>query len=283
MDALASWSVPREVSGEETGAPGGRRPCWRLFERYAGRKMPCASERAPGCEPGVEWFRACDKDRTSKEHLDSCPGTERQRTRPLKILVCGAFATGKSTLCRSVASRVSAAGRDTVYLHEVSRRCPLPLNEAQTPLASAWLMGEQVRCEAYAGSQAVDLILCDRGVPDILSHTVVLRNLGEPEDELRRALVEMGRAWAATYALAFWARLDPCRDIADDGVRIQSKEYQALLEHSIEEAFRLIGMAPVELPSEDGERVDMVCSYLQKCGIPLLRAEGRIKPNKGPG
>jgi len=55
-------------------------------------------------------------------------------------------------------------------LPDVARESPAPLNENQTDEASIWLASVQISREIAAGFRESDVLLCDRGVPDILAH-----------------------------------------------------------------------------------------------------------------
>jgi hypothetical protein len=170
-----------------------------------------------------------------------------------KVLISGAFATGKSTLCRLLVKRVSDAGISAATVGEIPRRCPFALNREQTPLASAWLIGEQIRSEVEASVGTHRLLVCDRGLPDIVSHSIGLE-LDERNRQLNDVLIAIARTWSKTYDLVFWATVDPDRPIEDDGARVVDKQYQLLLEERIGSAFHSLSLHPLRLPREIEDR-----------------------------
>lgn len=178
------------------------------------------------------------------------------RTSAYKILISGAFGTGKSTLVKLAVAALRQAGVPTSVLGETPRRCPFALNHEQTTLASAWLIGEQMRAEVEASIKAGGILICDRGIPDILSHTTPIQS-EEPQAPLK-VIEEISASWATTYDLVFWAKLDPDLPIEPDNLRLSDKEYQALLEGHIEKAFVTLGLKPVVLPRSDSDRVTVV-------------------------
>ncbi len=147
---------------------------------------------------------------------------------------------------------------------ETARRCPLPLNKKQTPLASSWLLGEQISREAEAIAKNPRFVLCDRAVPDIISHTTVLESFDEAQRDIYDAVIGMGGRWIRTYECIFWARLDPGRPVEPDGYRIADKEYQILLERSLSEVFKRYDAKPIALPQETQDRLGHVIAYLEQ-------------------
>ena len=173
----------------------------------------------------------------------------------VKILVTGAYATGKTTLCRLLLARAEAEGIPMAFVTEIPRRCPFALNKDQTTLTSSWLVAEQVRTEIEEGVKS-GVLLCDRGIPDILSHTIVLDLTARRDQHLWEGLLAFGEKWCNTYDAILWARVDPNRQIECDGVRLGEREYQIKLERAIERVFGLLGIEPAELPQETPERVE---------------------------
>jgi GTPase SAR1 family protein len=190
------------------------------------------------------------------------------RSRAAKILVTGAYGTGKSTLVRHLVRELSQSGTSVARVDEVPRRCPYALNRDQTPLASAWLIGEQIRCEVEAATADVDVVICDRGMPDFISHTTPLRPQGEQDVFLIASVIDVARAWSRTYQLAFWASIDPGRPIEADGMRVVDRDYQQMLEREIVRTYGALGVRVRELPRELNDRVrfavDAVRDILQR-------------------
>jgi len=145
----------------------------------------------------------------------------------VKVIVTGAFSTGKTTLVNALVPALSGRGLSVVLLDDVSRSCPFPLNEGQTDEASAWLATTQVSREIDAAAAAPDVIMCDRGVPDILAHQEDLRASG------RGGLLETMRPflerWCGTYAVVLASRVDPAIPPEEDELRLADPAYRERL------------------------------------------------------
>lgn len=83
----------------------------------------------------------------------------------LKLGFIGTHGVGKTTLCYGLAARLKA--RDVVLdiVHEVARRCPLPINEATSVAAQSWILHTQIADELVAAARH-PVVLCDRSVLD---------------------------------------------------------------------------------------------------------------------
>ncbi len=171
-----------------------------------------------------------------------------------KLLITGAFSTGKTTLVRALAASFVGERAAPCVLDDVARSCPFPLNEDQTWEASCWLVTEQIRreIEAYAG--APSLVICDRGIPDILSHhkLVAPRDVLPPLDE---ALVALCREWVSTYEFVLVSRIDERIAISVDEVRTPDPKYRRRLQDHLIEILRELRVDFVELPFALTDRV----------------------------
>lgn len=85
--------------------------------------------------------------------------------RPFKLALVGSHGVGKTTLCFGLAARLKARNLSLEVVHEVARRCPLPINEETSLEAQAWILHTQIAEELYAQSR-YPTVLCDRGVID---------------------------------------------------------------------------------------------------------------------
>lgn len=86
-------------------------------------------------------------------------------SQPLKIGFIGTHGVGKTTLCYGLAARLKA--RDVVLdiVHEVARRCPLPINEQTSLAAQSWILHTQISDELIAAARH-PVVICDRSVLD---------------------------------------------------------------------------------------------------------------------
>ncbi|MFP4458385.1 MAG: AAA family ATPase [Candidatus Zixiibacteriota bacterium] len=182
------------------------------------------------------------------------------KTTSKKILISGVFASGKSTLVKKLTNRLVFEGIKVNTVGEIPRRCPFALNQNQTTLASAWLIGEQIKAEVEESIGNYDLLICDRAIPDIFSHSIVLKR--EEKQATLSTIISLAKAWSNTYDLVFWAKADPNLPIETDGVRVPDKKYQFFLEKNIEKAFAMIGISPKLLPQKTEDRIEYVCSKI---------------------
>ncbi|HRC86348.1 MAG TPA: AAA family ATPase [Thermoanaerobaculia bacterium] len=112
---------------------------------------------------------------------------------PFKIAFIGSHGVGKTTLCYGLAARLKARDVSCEVVHEVARRCPLPINRDTTYAAQAWILHTQIAEELVAGAR-YPVVLCDRSA---LDNFVYLLLAAEREPALER-LVD---AWMPTYSL----------------------------------------------------------------------------------
>lgn len=108
-----------------------------------------------------------------------------------KIGFIGTHGVGKTTLCYGLAARLKA--RDVVLdiVHEVARRCPLPINESTNAAAQSWILHTQISDELVAAARH-PVVICDRSVLD--NYVYLLLAHGRPP-----ALEELVRVWLSTY------------------------------------------------------------------------------------
>lgn len=184
-----------------------------------------------------------------------------------KILITGAFATGKSTLCEMLEKEFRLLGLSSSLLSGVPRNSPFALNKKQTHLASSWLVGEQIRLEVFHSTKAKNILICDRGIPDIISHTIILKT-DKRDEKLFKILLKIAKEWSKTYDLIFWAKLNLKFAIPKDGIRIPKKKYQIELEDSIKKTFRLLDIDYIEMPSDTVERKKFVIEKVKKIICP---------------
>jgi nicotinamide riboside kinase len=149
----------------------------------------------------------------------------------LKVIVTGAYSTGKTTFVRSLERSLKATGKTFAVLDEVSRICPFPLNREQTGQSNIWLATTQISRELHAASTGTDIILCDRGIPDILAHMFERNSSADP------MLLELTRfleSWCGTYDLFLATTIDPEIAPIPDGIREPDPAYREKLHRAAE-------------------------------------------------
>ena len=82
-----------------------------------------------------------------------------------KIAFIGSHGVGKTTLCYGLAARLKKRDVSLDVVHEVARRCPLPINEDTGVAAQSWILHTQLGEELVAGDRH-PVVICDRSVLD---------------------------------------------------------------------------------------------------------------------
>lgn len=162
-------------------------------------------------------------------------------SRRLKIAFIGSHGVGKTTLCYGLAARLKA--RDVVLevVHEVARRCPLPINQSTSVAAQSWIFHTQIAEELVAESHH-EVVICDRSV---LDNYVYLLVAAGPRSYLEPLVDE----WMATYDLLLHV---PVLDQPSaDGVRATDPAFQLAIEERLLEEIERRGLAIELLDSED--------------------------------
>lgn len=146
----------------------------------------------------------------------------------LKVLVTGAYSTGKSTLVESLASNFRERCSVAV-VPDIARQCPFKLNRAQDEKGTLWLLTRQISNELEFSINCPDVLLCDRGIPDILAHLEEARTRGAAgvyPGLLKPFLIE----WCRTYKLVFVSKIDSRLPTVRDAIRIPDQEFRAQME-----------------------------------------------------
>ena len=146
----------------------------------------------------------------------------------IKVIVTGAYSTGKSNLVDALAASMRQDGLSIIQIPDASRTCPLPLNQAQTEATSLWLITTQVSREIEASSGPQSVMLCDRGVPDVLAHDEE-RSLGTKMTWLTH-LREFSERWIETYDVILFSHVDKSILIEPDGLRSCDEAYRDRLD-----------------------------------------------------
>jgi hypothetical protein len=83
----------------------------------------------------------------------------------MKIAFIGSHGVGKTTLCYGLAARLKARDVAVEVVHEVARRCPLPINQETSVAAQSWILHSQI-AEELAAQARYPVVVCDRSVLD---------------------------------------------------------------------------------------------------------------------
>jgi nicotinamide riboside kinase len=161
-----------------------------------------------------------------------------------KLAFIGSHGVGKTTLAFGLAARLKARDVSLDVVHEVARRCPLPINETTSVAAQSWILHTQIAEEVVAGSR-YPVVLCDRSVLDNYVYMVLAAGEREPFETL------VGH-WIETYQLLVHVpiagRLQP------DGIRAADPAFQRLVEERLDRELERRALGPLRLDpgSRDG-------------------------------
>jgi nicotinamide riboside kinase len=138
----------------------------------------------------------------------------------MKIAFIGSHGVGKTTLCYGLAARLKARDVGVEVVHEVARRCPLPINEETSVAAQSWILHSQIADELVAQAR-YPVVVCDRSVLD--NYVYLLLAAGpQPGPE---SLVAW---WIATYDLLVHVPI--VAGPRPDGIRASDPSFQRAVE-----------------------------------------------------
>jgi nicotinamide riboside kinase len=164
-------------------------------------------------------------------------------TRNLKVAFIGSHGVGKTTLCYGLASRLKA--RDVVLevVHEVARKCPLPINEETGVASESWILHTQIAEEVVA-SHRYPVVVCDRSA---LDNYVYLLLASGPQEGLD-SLVDY---WMRTYDLL--VHVPVVADPSADGFRTVDPEFQRAVDERLAREIADRGLRSVQLDPDRRE------------------------------
>jgi GTPase SAR1 family protein len=167
----------------------------------------------------------------------------------LKIAFIGSHGVGKTTLCYGLAARLKVRDVAIEVVHEVARRCPLPINEETSLAAQSWILHTQIAEEVVAQSR-YPVVICDRSVLD--NYVYLLLAAGRQAG--LEALVDH---WLESYDLLVEV---PIVDAPNpDGIRSSSPSFQRAVEDRLEAELKVRNVALLRLdPHGRGAWLDAV-------------------------
>ncbi len=137
-----------------------------------------------------------------------------------KVAFVGSHGVGKTTLCYGLAARLKRRDLAVEVVHEVARRCPLPINQQTSVAAQSWILHTQVSEELVAASR-YPVVLCDRS---LLDNYVYLLLAAGRQPQLEPLLA----AWMPGYALLVHVPLVELP--SPDGIRAADPAFQRAVE-----------------------------------------------------
>jgi nicotinamide riboside kinase len=140
-----------------------------------------------------------------------------------KIAFIGTHGVGKTTLCYGLAARLKRRDVAVEVVHEVARRCPLPINEETSVAAQSWILHSQIAEELVAQAR-YPVVVCDRSVLD--NYVYLLLAAGRQEGA--ETLV---RFWIQSYDLLVHVPL--IEQPSPDGIRSPDPGFQRAVEDRV--------------------------------------------------
>lgn len=182
-----------------------------------------------------------------------------------KIAFIGSHGVGKTTLCYGLAARLKRRDVAVEVVHEVARRCPLPINEETSVAAQSWILHTQIAEEVVAQAR-YPVVICDRSVLD--NYVYLLLAAGRQE-----AMEPLVESWIRGYGLLVHVPI--VEQISPDGIRSSSPGFQLAVEDRLARELADRDIPALHLHSERrAEWLDVVeREVLQKIGptqLPLL-------------
>ena len=158
-----------------------------------------------------------------------------------KIAFIGSHGVGKTTLCYGLAARLKKRDVSLDVVHEVARRCPLPINQETSLAAQSWILHTQVAEELVAESR-YPVVICDRSV---LDNYVYLLLASGPQDGLEPLLAR----WLPTYSLLI--HIPIVDEPAPDGIRATDPSFQRAVDERLLHEVSARGLTVAPLATDD--------------------------------
>ena len=182
-----------------------------------------------------------------------------------KIAFIGTHGVGKTTLCYGLASRLKRRDVSIEVVHEVARRCPLPINEETSVAAQSWILHTQI-AEELAAQARYPVVVCDRSVLD--NYVYLLLAAGRQD-----ALEMLMESWIRTYDILVHVPI--VEQPSPDGIRSPDPSFQRAVDERLLRELQDRGLGAIHLdPERRSEWLDAVEQEawlrLRPAQLPLL-------------
>jgi nicotinamide riboside kinase len=182
-----------------------------------------------------------------------------------KVALIGSHGVGKTTLCFGLAARLKERDVSLDVVHEVARRCPLPINEETGVASESWILHTQIAEELIAQAR-YPVVVCDRSA---LDNYVYLLLAAGPQPGLEGLV----NSWMAGYDLLVHVPIVEAPQ--SDGVRAEDPAFQRAVDERLERELASRGLAAQRLdPRARSGWLDVVeaavCARLQPPQLRLL-------------
>ena len=140
-----------------------------------------------------------------------------------KIAFIGSHGVGKTTLCYGLAARLKTRDVAVEVVHEIARRCPLPINEETSVAAQSWILHTQIAEELVAMAR-YPAVICDRSVLD--NYIYLLLSAGRQD-----GLDALVQTWTRSYSLL--VHVPVIETPSPDGIRSANPAFQLAVEERL--------------------------------------------------
>ncbi len=173
----------------------------------------------------------------------------------VKVAFIGSHGVGKTTLSYGLAARLKRRDLALDIVHEVARRCPLPINAETTAAAQRWILHTQIAEEILAAAR-YPLVLCDRSV---LDNYVYFLLAAWPDPALDRLVSD----WLATYDLLVHVPILAVPQA--DGIRAADPTFQRAVDDRLRGEIAQRGVRTLELQAErSGDWLEQVAAEVMR-------------------
>jgi len=182
-----------------------------------------------------------------------------------KLAFIGSHGVGKTTLCYGLAARLKTRDVAVEVIHEVARRCRLPINEETSVAAQSWILHTQVAEELVAQAR-YPAVICDRSILDNYVYLLLAAGRQEPLEPL----VE---SWTSGYDLLVHVPI--VEQLSPDGIRSANPSFQRAVEERLDRELTLRGFTALRLdPAQRPTWLDTVeqaiWEHILPAQLPLL-------------
>ncbi|MEM7481159.1 MAG: ATP-binding protein [Acidobacteriota bacterium] len=155
---------------------------------------------------------------------DASPNPSADGKERYKVAFIGSHGVGKTTLCYGLAARLKARDLALEVVHEVARRCPMPINEETSLASEGWILHTQI-AEEIAAEYRYPVVICDRSVLD----NYVYLDLAAGR---RGGLDALVASWMPTYDLLVHVPI--IEDPSPDGIRSSDPGFQRAIDDRLD-------------------------------------------------
>jgi thymidylate kinase len=188
----------------------------------------------------------------------------------LKLAMIGSHGVGKTTLAYGVAARLKALDLPLEVVHEVARRCPLPINRDTSVPAQAWILHTQI-AEEITAAYRYPVVICDRSVLD--NYIYLLLAAGH-----QHALEQLVDEWLPTYNLLVHVPILSAP--RSDGIRSPDPAFQQAVEDRLHRETARRQLPLLDLATSPREHwVDLVVGAARRLLAPAQLE--LLPPNSG--